>query len=52
LELGFLPNHATALTLAGATILWFAVSVTVWQSRKLVHLRSLRANSVAALDER
>lgn len=47
----FLPNHATALTLSITTILWFAVSVLVWQSCKLVHLRSLRIHSGAALDE-
>jgi hypothetical protein len=47
-----LPNHATALTLAIASFLWFAVSVIIWQSRKLVHLRSSRINSGAVLDER
>jgi hypothetical protein len=48
----FLPNHATTLTLGIASVLWFAVSVIVWQSRRFVHLRSLRVNSGAAFDER
>jgi Protein of unknown function (DUF3147) len=48
----FLPHQATALTLGIATILWFVVSVLLWQSRKLVHSRLLRIHSGAALDER
>ncbi len=48
----FLPDHATALTLAIATILWLVVSMIVWQSRKVVHLRSSRVHAGAALDER
>jgi len=34
----FLPYQPATLVLGVATVLWFAVSVLVWRSRKLVHI--------------
>lgn len=38
-----LPRYAAGLTLAGATVLWFLISVTIWYVRKAYKLRRRRA---------
>ncbi len=38
----FLPQHSPGLVLGAATIIWFTVSVLVWQGRKIVPIHMIR----------